>query len=93
MLTLNARLRISANVIFTVVGQDAFLLNTQTNKYYALEEVGVRLWELLNEGRGLHESYQLLLSEYEVDPPQLESDLLELAGTLMENGLVEVIKE
>jgi hypothetical protein len=93
MLTLDTALHISANVIFTVVGQDAFLLNTQTNKYYALEEVGVRLWELLNEGRGLRESYQLLLSEYEVDPPQLESDLLELASTLMENGLVEVIEE
>ena len=93
MLTLDTALHISANVIFTVVGQDAFLLNTQTNKYYALEEVGVRLWELLNEGRGLRESYQLLLSEYEVDPPQLEHDLLELAVTLMENGLVEIVKE
>ncbi|MBI5964686.1 MAG: PqqD family protein [Chloroflexi bacterium] len=93
MLTLDASLRISTNVIFTVVGQDAFLLNTRTNKYYALEEVGVRLWELLNEGRQLRGCYQLLLNEYEVDPPQLERDILELIGALMENGLVEVIEE
>ena len=89
MLTLDAALQISESIIFTIVGQDAFLLNTQTNKYYALEEVGTRLWELLKDGKQLKESYQILLDEYEVDPAQLELDVLELVGDLMENGLVE----
>jgi len=90
MLTLDIALRIPANVSFSVVGEDAFLLNTKTNKYYGLEKVGSRLWELLNEGKQLRDGYQMLLDEYEVDPAQLEQDLLELIAQLVKNGLVEI---
>ena len=89
MLTLDMPIHIPEDITFSIVGQDAFLLNTQTNKYYALEEVGTRLWELLKDGKQLKESYQILLDEYEVESAQLELDVLELVGDLMENGLVE----
>jgi hypothetical protein len=92
MLTLDTVLRIPANVSFSVVGEDAFLLNTQTNKYYGLEKVGARLWELLNEGKSLKDAYQNVLSEYEVDPAQLEQDLLDLLERLREHGLVEILE-
>jgi hypothetical protein len=91
MLTLNDTLRIPEHVLFTTVEQDAILLNTRSNQYYALEDVGTRLWELLSAGKGLRESVQVLLDEYKVTPPELESDLLELLTHLTENGLVEVV--
>jgi len=90
MLTLDAQLLIPKHVSFTLVEQDAILLNTRTNKYYALDEVGARLWGLLNEGKQLTDAYQMLLDEYEVKPARLEKDLLELIDHLVENGLVEV---
>jgi hypothetical protein len=93
MLTLDAVLRIPAQVSFSVVGQDAFLLNTQTNRYFALEEVGARLWELLKDGNPLRESYQVLLDEYDVAPDELEQHVMELVSSLMENGLVELDEE
>ena len=93
MLTLSTSLHIPDNISFSVVGQDAFLLNTQTNKYYALEEVGARLWGLLKEGNSLQKSFRVLLDEYEVDPVQLEQDVLELVSSLMENGLLELDQE
>jgi hypothetical protein len=92
MLTLNTALHIPANVSFSVVGEDAFLLNTQTNKYYGLEKVGARLWQLLNEGKSLKEAHQIILSEYEVDPAQLMQDILELLEHLREHGLVEIVE-
>ena len=92
MLTLDSALRIPANVSFSVVGEDAFLLNTQTNKYYGLEKVGARLWELLNEGKSLKDAHQIVLSEYEVDPAQLEQDILELLDRLREHGLVKIVE-
>jgi hypothetical protein len=92
MLTLDTNLQIPAYVSFSIVGQDSFLLNTRTNKYFSLEEVGTRLWELLKDGNLLKEAYQIILDEYEVDPAELEQDLLELLDQLMENGLVEIIQ-
>jgi hypothetical protein len=90
MLTLDIVLSIPANVSFSVVGEDAFLLNTRTNKYYGLEKVGARLWELLSEGKSLKDAHQIILSEYEIDSVQLEQDILELMSHLLENGLVEI---
>ena len=91
MLTLAAALRIPDNVLFTTVDDDAVLLNTRTNQYFALDEVGARAWNLLTEGKSLRAAYEILLDEYEVDPVPLERDLLDLVGHLAENGLVESV--
>jgi hypothetical protein len=66
MLTLDATMKIPAHVSFSVVGEDAILLNTRTNQYFALEEVGARLWALLEESQSLKEAYQVILREYQV---------------------------
>ncbi len=92
MLTLDDNLLIPASVSFTFVDEDAVLLNMQTNQYYLLDEVGARLWGLLRDGKSLRESYQTLLEEYEVDPAQLEQDVLELLENLKEQGLVEILQ-
>ena len=92
MLTLDATLNIPAHVLSTTVDQDAVLLNTQTNKYYALDDVGARFWALLTENNLLRDAYKMLLDEYEVSPSQLEQDLLELLTDLLENNLLEIIE-
>jgi hypothetical protein len=89
---MNSTLLIPPYVIFTIVGEDAFLLNTRSNKYFALQEVGTRLWALLKDGEGLKDAYQSLLAEYEVEPAQLEYDILELVEHLLENKLVEIVQ-
>jgi hypothetical protein len=91
MLTLASTLLIPSHVSFTFVEGNAFLLNTRSNKYFALDEVGARLWALLKDNKGLNDVYQSLLSEYEVEPVQLEQDVLELVEHLLENGLVEIV--
>lgn len=92
MLTLNATLQVPEFVSFTLLEQEAVLLNTRNNRYYALDEVGARLWGLLSEGKQLREIYQTLMAEYEVDLEQLERDMLELLNHLVENGLVEIVE-
>jgi hypothetical protein len=90
MLSLDSELHLPEHVVFTFVEQDAILLNTRTNMYFALDDVGRRFWELFKEGKSLKDGYQLLLDEYDVAPEQLEKDLLELIDDLVEHGLVEV---
>ena len=92
MLTLDSKLRLPEQVVFTFVVDDAILLNTGTNKYFALDDVGARLLKLLTEGKALRECQRILLQEYDVEADQLEKDMLELIGQLLENGLVEVIE-
>ena len=93
MLTLDTNLKIPEHIMFTTVDETAVLLNTQTNQYYSLDDVGARFWDLLKDGNTLRETYQTLLTEYEVASATLEQDLLELATHLEENGLVTVNKK
>ncbi len=92
MLTLASTLKIPVHILSTTVDDDAVLLNTQNNKYYALDEVGARLWHLLGENTLLKDACAMILKEYEVSPAQLEEDLVELLTDFMENGLVEIVE-
>jgi len=93
MLTLDTALYIPAHVLSTTVDQDAVLLNIQTNKYYALDEVGARFWSLITENNLLKEAYKVLLGEYDVNPSELEQDILELLTDLVENNLVKITEK
>ncbi len=90
MVTLDSILHIPVHVLHTTVEQEAVLLNTLTSKYYSLNEVGARFWNLLVAGKTLREAHQALLEEFEVTSPQLEQDLLELVKHLQENDLIEI---
>ncbi len=90
MLSLDTAVRIPAHVYFTSLEDGSVLLDTRTNTYFALEDVGGRFWELLGDGHPLATIHRTLLDEYEVAPAQLEQDLLELLDALLENGLLEI---
>jgi hypothetical protein len=90
MLTLDASVHIPDTVTFSFVEHSAVLLNKQTNQYYILDEVGARLWGLLQDGKSLRDGLLLLLEEYEVESSRLELDVLELLEDLRQHGLVEV---
>jgi hypothetical protein len=92
MLTLEVVLRLPAYVSSTKVDEDVVLLNTRSNKYFALDEVGARLWNLLGEGKSLRECHRILLQEYKVESAQLEQDLLELLEQLRKHELVEIVQ-
>jgi hypothetical protein len=90
MITLASICRIPAHVSFTQVDHDAVLLNTATKKYFALDEVGARLWTLLAADGSIEHAHAVLLTEYAVSADQLSADLLELINDLARNGLLEI---
>jgi len=53
-----------------------------------LDEVGARIWALLKEHGELQTVFEAMLAEYDVEPRELEKDLLELVERLLEAGLV-----
>ena len=91
MLTLDTPVRIAENVLFTGVDQEAILLNTRNNKYFGLNDVGARFWDELSKST-LRHAYQVLFSEYAINPQQLEKDLLGLVTLLVQHGLLEIDK-
>jgi hypothetical protein len=75
-------------LIQTVVGE-AVLLDLRSQKYFGLNQVGTRAWQLLEETGDAGAVHARLTREYDVAADQLESDLDDLFEHLLRAGLVE----
>jgi coenzyme PQQ synthesis protein D (PqqD) len=84
------KLKISEDVVFRLLGEEAVLLNLATGTYFGLDDVGTRMWQLMSEHRSTDKVIEIMLEEYEVDESLLQSDLDRLVKDLTENGLVKL---
>jgi hypothetical protein len=84
--------QISANVAPDQAGA-VVILALKDGVYFEMNEVGGRVWNLLQQPQALKSVLATLLEEYEVNPARCEADLLSLAERLLERGLVELRNE
>ena len=82
-------LTISPEVLSQTVANEAVLLDLKTEKYFGLNTVGLRVWELLQENGDTQIVLEKMLKEFEVAPDVLESDLNDLLARLHAAGLVQ----
>ena len=69
---------------------EAVFLNCDREEYFSLDKVGLRMLTVLEESPSIQAACATLIEEYEVEPKQLEQDLLDLIQQLESYGLVEV---
>lgn len=81
-------MRISPDVLFQEIEGETVLLDPNAEHYYALDDVGTRFWQLLNEHGDVDVAVAAMLGEFDVDEPTLRSDLDALLARLREAGLV-----
>jgi hypothetical protein len=83
----------SKDQVSSDLGGEAAILDLEAGVYYGLDEVGARIWELIQEPRSAREVRDALLAEYDVEPERCERDVLALLQELADAGLVEVRDE
>lgn len=90
MTTLKTTIHIPDDVYFRDLDGEAIILNTESGKYYGLDEVGTRMWNLLAEHGQIEPAYRAMLAEYDVTEERLRQDLLNLVDELASHGLVQI---
>jgi hypothetical protein len=88
MISFADRATVPANVLIRFLDQESVLLNLNTEKYFGLDSVGTRMWQLLTSAPTIDSAYSQLIDEYDVDPETLRSNLSVLLNHLVENGLI-----
>lgn len=84
------RVVLSPDALFQEIGGEGVILDLRSSSYFGLDEVGVRLWQLLKSDPNPKAAFESLLAEYDVEPSQLEQDLAKLVGQLVDAGLATV---
>lgn len=80
---------VSPDVVAREVGGEVMLLDLASGTYFGLDEVGARIWKVLDEEGGtLADACDAVAAEYDVSREELERDVLDLAEKLIENGLL-----
>ena len=90
LISLPTRVEVSPEVLFQELPGEAVLLNLTSERYYGLDDVGMRMWALLSQDGDVAAACAQLLEEYDVGEDQLQADLAALIGRLAEAGLLTV---
>jgi len=69
---------------------EAVILHLKSGQYFGLNEIGARIWDLIQEPKTVSAVFEAILHEYDVTPNQLEGDLLALLEKMAINELIEV---
>ncbi|HEV3060519.1 MAG TPA: PqqD family protein [Vicinamibacterales bacterium] len=83
------RVRVAPDVLFRTISDEAVLVNLKTGMYLGLNQVGTRMWTVLNAADSVEDAYDDLLDEYEVEPSELRRDLQDFVDKLVGHQLIE----
>ncbi len=75
------------------IDNELVILGLISNNYIALDEIGRRIWELLETERPVVELCRELEREYNGPPEQIISDVLPFLTELRDEGIVHVVGE
>jgi len=80
--------KVADNVLFQEVDGEAVLLSLDEGTYYGLDELGTRIWKLINQDLDSEQVVAAIVEEYEVDTEQARNDLDAFLSDLEQSGLI-----
>lgn len=83
-----APLAAARGVLSTTFDGEVVLLNQTDGVYYGLQDVGARVWQLIERAHSLDAIQQIVIAEYDVDADACAEDLRRLVADLIDRGLV-----
>ena len=82
------KITISEEALSQEVNGETVILDLKSESYFGLDEVGTRVWQLLQEHGDLQKVFDAMLEEFDVDANTLASDMKNLINDLIEKGLI-----
>ena len=89
--SLDDTIAIGPDVVFKEVGGEGVILDLASGMYFGLDESGTRLWALFQSDGSLRHAYDMMLAEFEVEPDQLERDVIDFVDELTGSGLATIV--
>jgi hypothetical protein len=72
------------------VERSIVMMSLDLGKYFGLNEVGSRIWELLEQPRSMADLCAVLQQEFDVDPDACHAEVSEFLAALAQEGLIRI---
>lgn len=81
----------SSSIVCTELPEgEAILLNIENKYFYTLNEVALRIWNLIDGSRSIADIINVLLKEYNIDRPKVTKSASRQIKEFAKYGLVKV---
>ena len=81
--------RSAPQAVFERVNREAVILDTQSETYFALNEAGASVWEVLTTGGSVAEAAEQLADQYGIALDQAHADADALVRHLLSQRLIQ----
>lgn len=92
-LTLDSVVVASPQQVAASLGEEVVILGLEDGAYFGLRGVGARIWEFLGQPVRLRDVAARIVTEFDVDGPRCERDVLAFAEAMRSRHLIEVVRE
>jgi len=83
--------RAAERQLSSVFGDEAVVLGLDRGVYYGLDEVGARIWKMVQEPTSVTAICDAIVEEFDVESDRCEQDVISLLVDLRKESLVEVV--
>lgn len=90
MITKDAILVAAKQQISSKLSGETVILDLHGGTYFGLDEIGARIWSLLQQPTTLPEIRDTLLEEYDVPPERCEQEVKTLLEEMASHNLIDV---
>jgi hypothetical protein len=89
-ITLNSNIQRSKDAVYSTIDTETVMISIPKGKYYSMEEVGSRIWQLLKKEIPVYELCRILCEEFDIEKDQCQKDVVDFLNRLAGENLVEV---
>jgi hypothetical protein len=82
-------LRRGAGIYYAEIGDEGVMLNANVGRYHSVNDVGARIWELLETPQTPAQIRDRLLEEFDVDDQECETAVLDFVAKLLDRGIIQ----
>jgi hypothetical protein len=85
---LSMKIRKNDGLLVSAIAEEMVIMSTDNEQYYTLDEVGSRIWQLLDEEVSVDGLCSRLLSEYDVDDEVCRAEVTEFLNKMSGMDLI-----
>ncbi|WP_051305946.1 PqqD family peptide modification chaperone [Desulfogranum mediterraneum] len=86
------QLKIGQDLVHQELDGEMVILNIQSGQYFGIEEIGSRIWTMLEQGMRPAAMVQGLIAEYAVEETLCREQVAAFLDELLQEGLIELVE-